>query len=116
MTSAANYTPALRRARAAACSSAGFTLVELMVSIALVLVLMYGVTKVFSTTQAVVSSNQAISDQTRDARAAQAVMARDFSLAVTADAPFMLLESQRRGGFRNAADDQGDRHAVQFKQ
>src|SRR4051794_5759509 len=87
---------------------AGFTLVELMVSIALVLVLMYGVTKVFSTTQAVVSSNQAISSQSRDARGAQAVLAQDFG-RFAGDSPCMILHSEYRPAFRNLADMQGDR-------
>jgi prepilin-type N-terminal cleavage/methylation domain-containing protein len=85
-----------------------FTLVELMVSIALVLLLMLGVTRVFSTTQAVVSSNQAISNATRDARGAQSVLAQDFN-AFAADSPAMILHSEYRPAFRNLADMQGDR-------
>lgn len=89
--------------------SPAFTLIELMVSIALVLILMYGVSRVFTTTQAVVSTNQAISNHTRDARAAQSVLARDFGLIVTDGAPFMFIRSSVQDGFRNKADMDGDR-------
>jgi prepilin-type N-terminal cleavage/methylation domain-containing protein len=84
-----------------------FTLVELMVSIALVLLLMLGVTRVFSTTQAVVSSNQAISNATRDARGTQAVLSRDFN-SYAGDSPFVIIHNEARPAFRNLADLQGD--------
>jgi prepilin-type N-terminal cleavage/methylation domain-containing protein len=85
-----------------------FTLVELMVSIALVLVLMYGVTQVFSTTQSVVSSNQAISNATRDARSAQSVLSRDFD-SFAEDGPFVIIHNENRPAFRTRAELDGDR-------
>src|SRR3954447_8040046 len=88
---------------AASTAAAGFTLVELMISIALVLILMYGVSKVFTTTQAVVSSGQAISTQTRDARGTQSVLSQDFA-RYAADSPCMILHSEYRPAFRNLAD------------
>src|SRR3954463_4404922 len=85
---------------------AAFTLVELMVAIALVLILMVGVNQVFRTTTATVASNQAVSDNTRVARAAQSVFANDFNDAVTTnDAPFIVLKSSRISAFRHHADD-----------
>jgi prepilin-type N-terminal cleavage/methylation domain-containing protein len=85
-----------------------FTLVELMVSIALVLILMYGVTQVFSTTQSVVSSNQAISNATRDARSAQSVLSRDFD-SFAEDGPFVIIHNEYRPAFRTRAELDGDR-------
>jgi prepilin-type N-terminal cleavage/methylation domain-containing protein len=85
-----------------------FTLVELMVSIALVLILMYGVTQVFSTTQSVVSSNQAISNATRDARSAQTVLSRDFD-SFAGDGPFIIIHNEYRPAFRTRAELNGDR-------
>src|SRR6476469_115215 len=85
-----------------------FTLVELMVAIALVVILMYGVSKVFTTTQAVVSSNQAISTATRDARSAQSVFAKDFNDYAN-DGPCFLILNERKSAFRNQADEAGSR-------
>src|SRR5262245_17747256 len=87
---------------------AGFTLVELMVAIALVVILMLGVTKVFTTTQAVVSQNQSISNSTRDARAAQSVMANDFAHWAS-DSPFIFIHNGTQPAFRNQPDLAGDR-------
>lgn len=95
-------TQKLTRARA-------FTLVELMVAIALVLVLMVGVSKVFKITTDTVSANQGISDNTRNARAAQAVLARDIGANASADAPCMLLFSHPQAAFRNRTDQAADR-------
>jgi type II secretory pathway pseudopilin PulG len=87
-----------------------FTLVELIVAIGLSVILMLGIAKVFTTTQAVVSSNQAISTATRDARAVQSVLAKDFN-DFAQDGPFMILHNEARPAFRNAQDAAGDRDA-----
>jgi prepilin-type N-terminal cleavage/methylation domain-containing protein len=86
-----------------------FTLIELMVSIALALLLMYGISRVFSITSQTVGANQGISEHARDARAAQAVFAQDFGSAVTLEAPFMVIHSQVQAAFRNRADLAADR-------
>ena len=59
----------------------GFTLVELMISIALVVVLMLGITKVFSLTSQTAGATNQMSSSMRNARAAQAEMTQDFASA-----------------------------------
>src|SRR3712207_6533855 len=88
-------------------ATAAFTLVELMVAIALVLVLMLGVSQIFTSTTTTVGAGQAISDNTRDARAAQGVLAADF-LNFAPDAPFLMLRGRAKTAFRNRADQLGD--------
>jgi len=87
-----------------------FTLVELMVSIGIVLVLMIGVSTVFRTISQTVSAGSAVSDNTRVARAAQAVFAQDFGSIVTGNtAPFIIIESESIAAFRNRPDELSDR-------
>jgi type II secretory pathway pseudopilin PulG len=88
-----------------------FTIVELIVSIALVLVLMVGVSQVFRTISSTVSAGSSVSDNTRIARAAQKTFADDFGMTVTKDAPCLLLHSSYRPAFRNSPDMLGDRDA-----
>jgi prepilin-type N-terminal cleavage/methylation domain-containing protein len=85
-----------------------FTLVELMVAIALVLVLMLGVSRVFTATTQTVGAGQSVSDNTRDARAAQAVMAQDM-LNFVQDAPFIMIRSRPQVAFRNRSTELSDR-------
>src|SRR5437764_8053120 len=85
-----------------------FTLIELMISIALVLVLMIGINKVFKLTTDTVGAGQTLSAAVRDSRAAQAIYTQDLS-AVAEDAPFMALRSMTTLAFRNRADEMGDR-------
>lgn len=86
-----------------------FTLVELMISIAMVVILMLGITKVFSLTSQTASATNQVSAGLRDARAAQAELTLDLSATVTDGAPFMILRSVARPAFRNKADRDSDR-------
>ena len=93
----------------------GFTLLELVISIALVLVLMLAITKIFSITSTTIGASQGISAATRDARAAQTVFQHDIE-SMASDSPFIWInvEGQRSGtggmfpGFRNADDAKSD--------
>src|SRR5437762_13720216 len=78
----------------------GFTLIELMISIALVLVLMIGINKVFKLTTDTVGAGQTLSAAVRDSRAAQAVYSADFG-TMAQDAPFLLIRSSVTPAFRN---------------
>src|SRR4051794_673913 len=86
----------------------GFTLVELMISIALVLILMIGINKVFKLTADTVSIGQAVSGAVRDSRAAQATYSDDLS-NLADDSPFLLIRSMVTPAFRNRGDEQADR-------
>src|SRR4051812_19587265 len=85
-----------------------FTLVELIVSIALVLILMIGVSQVFKTISGTVSAGSAVSDNTRNPRGAKATFAQDFN-DFAKDGPAIILHSERTGAFRNRADMLADR-------
>src|SRR5256885_13100636 len=89
--------------------STAFTLIELMISIALVVILMVGITKVFSLTAQTAGATNQLSSSLRDGRATQAELYQDLSTAVTDDAPCMLLCSSRISAFRNKADQQSAR-------
>lgn len=96
--------------------SSGFTIIELIVSISLVLILMLGVSTVFKTISSTVSAGSAISDNTRLARAAQATFAADFSHFVSdKSAPFISIHASMMPAYRNRADDLSDAKSVQFK-
>lgn len=86
-----------------------FTLIELMISIALVVILMLGITKVFTLTSQTAGATNQMSSAMRDARSAQAIMYQDFSSAVRTDAPFMFFRSITQPAFRNKADRDSDR-------
>jgi prepilin-type N-terminal cleavage/methylation domain-containing protein len=85
-----------------------FTLIELMISIALVLLLMLGVNQVFKVTGEAVGTNQALSTGIRDARSVQTVFAYDFQ-GWAGDSPAIVIRSQRVNAFRNKADELHDR-------
>lgn len=89
----------------------GFTLLEMMVSLALVLVLMLAVTKIFSIASQTVGASQALSAGTRDAKAAQTVFTRDFG-ALAPDAGALTIYSGVQKAFRSPQDFQADRDGV----
>jgi prepilin-type N-terminal cleavage/methylation domain-containing protein len=89
-------------------SARAFTLIELMISIALVLLLMLGINQVFKVTGEAVGTNLAVSSGLRDARAVQAVFGNDFT-AWRSDSPAIVIRSERVSAFRNKADEQQDR-------
>lgn len=86
-----------------------FTLLELMVSIAIVLILILGVNQVFSLTGQTVGAGQALSTVNRDARNAQAVIYTDFHNAAVSDGPFFFIRSERTYAFRSKRDQEQDR-------
>lgn len=83
--------------------AAAFTLLELMIALALVLVLLLGVNEVFRLTSQTISAGQALSQATRDQGAAQQQFASDMG-AVAADAPFLIITNRAVGAFRSAED------------
>ena len=76
-----------------------FTLVELMISIALALMLIYGISQVFKLSGDTVGANQAVSTMTRDFRAAQATLVEDFRNSL-ADSPLFLISNRIAYGYR----------------
>lgn len=102
-----------RHCRGVTATTAGgrpaFTLTELMISIALVLMLVLAINKVFRITSDTIGASQTLSTAVRDQRAIQAVFSQDFQSAVPADAPCITLDSSHLFAFRNAADAEGDR-------
>lgn len=89
-----------------------FTLVELIISIALVLIVMLGINYVFRMTSQTISSGQQLNEQVRNNRGAQAVMYDDFS-RVAPDGACLLLRSRAIAAFRNRADLANDRDYVE---
>jgi prepilin-type N-terminal cleavage/methylation domain-containing protein len=90
-----------------------FTLVELMVSIALVVLLIVGINAVFKYTTDAVGTGQAFSAGIRDSRALQAVFTNDLATYVAngngpSDAPFIVITSTSVPIFRDRADEAGD--------
>src|SRR3954464_8742405 len=87
----------------------GFTLLELMVSIALVLILILGVNQVFSLTGRTVGAGQALSSLNRDGRNSQVVVYNDFHNAAVSGGPFFFIRGERVYAFRSKADKDQDR-------
>lgn len=87
-----------------------FTLVELMVSVALALLLLVGVNQVFKTTTATVGTGYATSQVMRSHMAAEKVFARDFEKAVPAgQMPSILIHSEQIYAYRDRNDLASDR-------
>ncbi len=94
-------------------SRAAFTLVELMISIALALLLILGVNQVFTYTTSAVGAGEAINSGLRTGRAVQGTLAADFDGIVgsgsgPADAGCMIISSRASYGYRNAQDLAGE--------
>jgi prepilin-type N-terminal cleavage/methylation domain-containing protein len=90
-----------------------FTLVELMISIALVALLILGVNQVFLYTSQAIGAGQAIGDAVRSSRSVQTVLANDFAgIAPNGgnlnDSAFLSIYSAATPAFLNAADHAGD--------
>jgi prepilin-type N-terminal cleavage/methylation domain-containing protein len=86
-----------------------FTLIELMISIALVLLLILGVNQVFTYTTQAVGAGEAINSAIRYSRAAQGQFASDFSAIVpnggnSNDAASIIIASRAYYAFRDAKD------------
>ncbi|HEV2294383.1 MAG TPA: prepilin-type N-terminal cleavage/methylation domain-containing protein [Tepidisphaeraceae bacterium] len=89
----------------------GFTLVEVMISVALVLVLIIGVNKIFKMTADTVGAGQTMSANVRDSRAAQTVIYNDLSGAVTQTPPMFMIAAGRVTTSRNRDDAASDINA-----
>ena len=107
--------PAARRRRRPARGSA-FTLVELMISIALVVVLILGINQVFKYTSDAVGAGEAVNSGVRDGRAVQTTLANDFAGILPnggspTDAAFITIRSAATFAYADAKDQAGDRDA-----
>ncbi len=89
-----------------------FTLVELLVSLALVLVLILGVNAIFKMASDTVNGGLALGAAARDDRAVQGVIFDDFRTAVLTNGPMLLIRSERVPAFRNRADELADRDGL----
>src|SRR3712207_3853712 len=87
----------------------GFTLVEVMISVALVLILILGINRAFKMVTDTVGAGQALSGVVRDNRAIQPVIYGDLRSAVMQNPPAFIISSSRVSGFRNRTDEQSDR-------
>ncbi len=91
----------------------GFTLVELMISIALVVILILGINKVFQYTSQAVGQGQAITAAGRDSRAAQATFQNDFNAMIPNGQPpnaaCLIINNIAVPAFRDRADEAGDK-------
>jgi prepilin-type N-terminal cleavage/methylation domain-containing protein len=92
-------TPVARRA---------FTLIELMVSIAMVLILILGVNAIFKMASDTINAGQALSAANQAQLASTSVFYDDFRTAVINDGPMLLIRSERVFAFRNRVDEQSD--------
>ena len=89
---------------------AAFTLVELMISIAIVLVLMLGINFVFGLTSRTVGTGMALSAAGRDIRNARKVMQADFDNSVSVgESPALIIQSETIAAFQNRQDELADR-------
>jgi hypothetical protein len=89
--------------------SGAFTLVELMISIALVLLLVLGINAIFRTTADTISGGQAAITNARALRNAYDVMNADFTGFMSAGSqPVLLIYNQNLPAFRDKADEGSD--------
>ncbi len=93
-----------RRPAAVAGFAPGFTLVELMISVAIALLLIIAINEIFRRTTQVISAGQSISTAVRDQRAVRQVMQADFDAMVLEGAPFFSLRMQSVPAYRNLLD------------
>jgi type II secretory pathway pseudopilin PulG len=88
-------------------ASTAFTLVELMISLAMMVVLMLAVNFIFSSVGKATGTAQTISAINRNVQSAQAVMYNDFA-GIALDGPFLLIHNERLAAFRMRKDELGD--------
>jgi prepilin-type N-terminal cleavage/methylation domain-containing protein len=84
---------------------AGFTMIELMISIALVLILLLGVNYVFRTAVDSIGAGEQVIQFTQDSRAVSGALLNDFN-NVASDPPCFIIASQIVPQYLNAADAQ----------
>src|SRR5437899_1301991 len=91
---------------------AAFTLLEVMISIAIVLVLIVGINQVFKIAADTVGTGQVLAAKTRDARAVHSVFFNELAHMVpqglSTPTPFVVINSRTRASFRDARDQQSD--------
>jgi prepilin-type N-terminal cleavage/methylation domain-containing protein len=101
-------------------SARGFTLIELMISVAIALVLILAVNRVFRVTSDTIGAGQTLSSKGRDFRAVRSSFYNDLTMSVPPqaagsstldDGPFLVIRSERIMMFRNRADQLADRDA-----
>src|SRR3954471_18410931 len=82
--------------RSASAGRRAFTLIEVMISIALVLALIIGINQVFKVAADTVGTGQALSAKVRDARAVQHVFFDEIShISIRSDeCPFLIIDSR----------------------
>lgn len=73
-----------------------FTLVELMVSVAMVVLLLFGIHQVFRMSSNTIGTGQAVNAVTREIRATQTVMQEDFRRSLK-ESPLFVISSQPVG-------------------
>lgn len=84
----------------------GFTLVELMVAVALVLLIIVGVNEVFRLTSDTVGAGQSLSTALRDQRAVRTTLEDDFA-HIAPDAPALIIRNQAVAAFRTRDEQLG---------
>ena len=90
-------------------SRPAFTLLELMISVALALLMILGINEVFSLTSKTVGAGQSLTSAFQYDRSAQGVIAADFQQAAPmSTTPGFIIESAYAFAFRNKADQLGD--------
>ncbi|HZZ43440.1 MAG TPA: prepilin-type N-terminal cleavage/methylation domain-containing protein [Tepidisphaeraceae bacterium] len=90
-------------------SAAAFTLIELMISMALALLLLLGVNYVFRTTQQTVSTGMALSTALRSQNSVADVIRNDFQSVVSSDSmPALVIHSNSVYAFQDANDQHTD--------
>ncbi len=89
--------------------AAGFTLVELMISIVMVLMLVAGINAVFQAATKTTGTGMAVEEMTRSMRASERLFTRDFSHIVPAwEMPCLTIFSMQQFAFRNRSDMNND--------
>jgi prepilin-type N-terminal cleavage/methylation domain-containing protein len=93
---------------------AGFTLIELMISIALVVFLIFGINQVFLYTSQAVGTGEAINTGIRDSRAAQGTFAGDFSAMIvpgssSTESACLIIQNSQVPAYSSATDQAGSR-------
>src|SRR5688572_30597892 len=98
-----------RRFTPSRVSSPAFTLVELMVSIAIVVILILGVQFMFKTAADAAGAGHALGTATRTHRQLNATLTGDFANAAFDDGPCVVIRMEREWAFRNEPDQLSDR-------
>jgi len=97
----------MKHAKRSPFTDRGFTLVELMIAVAISLMLMIGVNQVFRATSDTVGAGQAISGIGRDDRAVQNTFFDDMN-GFAPDTPMLIIHNEQLWAFRDAQDQAQD--------